>query len=125
MSECDTCPKPGACCRDFPISNGFLTDDHPTLLHAMVSAAQAVYMPPEYADHVLTLPSTPWEGRVMIGLPFIPHERDTARGYFFWHCVNLLPNGRCGDYENRPYGPCVMFKPGEGSICAIHPDFGR
>jgi hypothetical protein len=111
VSACDACPDPGACCRDFPLS-GITASAHPTLLHAMVAAAAAVYCLPDGAT-------------LALGLPFIPHERDAAADKFFWHCVNLRADGRCGDYAHRPYGPCVLYQPGDDAMCAIHPEHGE
>lgn len=57
--------------------------------------------------------------------PFIPNEKkdtytdaESGRTYSTWsfNCKNLLPNGRCGDYENRP-DLCRRFEPASGPLC--------
>lgn len=112
VSECDSCPKPGACCQNFPLP-AISLEQHPTLLDAMIAAASRLYSVGED------------KGRDAIGLPFIPVKPTTevlGEACYLWQCVNLLPNGRCGDYEHRPYGPCVLYKPGADRLCAISPD---
>jgi Fe-S-cluster containining protein len=34
-------------------------------------------------------------------------------------CPNLTLDGRCGDYENRPYA-CMHYKPGTDPLCIMH-----
>ena len=45
-------------------------------------------------------------------------DADSKRpyGYVTFNCVNLTKDGRCGDYENRPW-LCRVFEPGEGPLC--------
>lgn len=103
---CDVCHDPGACCRDFPLN--IRTDRAGrTVLEAMVWAAGWSY-------------SSPDRMRSFIGFPFLPNRID-AQGYWRWRCVDLLEDGRCGNYENRPYGPCVLYKPQHDEMCAMHP----
>lgn len=110
-NACETCPKPGTCCTGFPLPG---SDTHfMTKLEAMVWAASQLYaLPDKY--------------RTSVGFPFVPVKQmhDGLPGEtWLWSCVDLLPNGRCGNYENRPYGPCVLYKPGADRMCAIHPEF--
>lgn len=65
-----------------------------------------------------------------MGLPFVPVERRSThyvddpgsdqhgREYavWVWGCPKLLPNGRCGDYENRP-GLCRSYQPLDDGLC--------
>jgi hypothetical protein len=53
------------------------------------------------------------EGQVQLGLPFVPTHADEQWDFYRFDCVNLLPNGKCGDYANRPWGPCVIYVPGQ------------
>jgi hypothetical protein len=39
------------------------------------------------------------------------------KGIWHFRCIDLLPDGRCGNYENRPHGPCVLYEPGSDSLC--------
>lgn len=60
-------------------------------------------------------------------LPFIPLDTyastaaDAMPGYvgIRWQCKNLTPEGRCGDYENRP-NLCRIYEPGEDRLCAVY-----
>jgi hypothetical protein len=113
-NACETCPKPGTCCTGFPLPGS--ETGKMTKLEAMVWAA----------SHLYTLPDM---YRTSVGLPFVPMKRipvnwgNRGEEAWLWSCVDLLPNGRCGNYENRPYGPCVLYKPGTDRLCAIHPEF--
>ncbi len=58
-------------------------------------------------------------------LPFFPIEKietfidqDSGRTYsrHYFACKNLLPSGRCGDYENRP-DLCRKFDPASDALC--------
>lgn len=118
MAEaCDACSSPGACCKGFPLV-GVTTHQTVTMttrIEAMIWAAQQIYLDPN-------------RERWFLGLPFVPVRRmyDDARmpdDTWLWTCVDLLPNGRCGNYENRPYGPCVIYKPGQDRMCTVHPEF--
>lgn len=110
MSACSKCSDPGKCCRDFPLPR-IRTEDYPTALHALAAMATLDY---EVAER---------GGRIAIGFPFVPIRTGAHEGlddHWRFRCLNLLPDGRCGDYENRPYGPCVMYTPGEDLLCALH-----
>jgi Fe-S-cluster containining protein len=52
------------------------------------------------------------------GLPFRPLDQDEKGTWRYW-CLNLLPNGRCGDYENRP-GLCRLYVAGSDGLCVHH-----
>jgi hypothetical protein len=103
-SACDTCPQPGHCCRDFPIHNAMR--EIPTALEVMVYLACSGYWS---AGH----------RQIQIGYPFIPSRYDTTLNAWRFNCVNLLPDGRCGDYENRPNGPCEIFEPRSDPLCIL------
>lgn len=109
VSACDTCPKPGACCNGFPLTS-YGAYRNGTKLEAMIWAASVLY-------------EDPTQTRMFIGAPFLPIDQ-RSDGTWRWSCVDLLPNGRCGNYDNRPFGPCVMYEPGADPLCAIHPDHG-
>jgi hypothetical protein len=109
-NACETCPKPGTCCTAFPLPAS--NTGKMTKLEVMVWAASQLYTLPDMY-------------RTSVGLPFVPVKKAFVGDdeTWLWSCVDLLPNGRCGNYENRPYGPCVLYKPGEDRMCAIHPEF--
>ena len=61
-------------------------------------------------------------------LPFHPtriagcrEDRKTRLDYAWWFfgCGKLLPNGKCGDYENRP-ALCRSFEAGGDSGLCVH-----
>lgn len=108
--DCDTCPKPGACCTGFPLLAGDARGDFKTKLDAIVWSTGQSY-------------SDPTRTRVFLGLPFLPiGPSQDMPDVWLWACVDLLPTGRCGNYENRPYGPCVNYEPGQDRLCAHHPE---
>jgi Fe-S-cluster containining protein len=66
-----------------------------------------------------------WDGEEAGQLPFVPLEvwgrwidEESGRTYsaYWYRCSNLLPNGRCGDYDNRP-GLCRSFEPASDPLC--------
>ncbi len=106
MSACDTCPKPGSCCKGFTLNNG-------------------THSPAFTADRWADL-GTEYAKRN--GLPFIPLEPYKGESEFGWTddkvgirwtCKNLTPEGRCGDYENRP-NLCRIYEPGSDRLCAVY-----
>jgi hypothetical protein len=108
---CVDCTDPGKCCRDFPLI-GVTQQDYPTKLHVLAYMATVWYEVGE--SRVSTA----------IGFPFIPiyTEQHPGLSYRTWRfmCLNLEADGSCGDYENRPYGPCVVYEPGWDKLCAMH-----
>lgn len=103
MSACDTCPQPGRCCTDFAIYSQRIGG---TRLEAIVFMASQ-----QYAD-----PNNNWR---LLSLPFMPSHKGTDDAWR-WRCVDLQPDGRCGNYENRPYGPCVMFEAKSDPLCVLY-----
>jgi len=61
-------------------------------------------------------------GDPYIGLPFIP-EVVNEHGYWIFNCPVLGPDGRCGDYENRP-ATCRSYEPGVDALCVLHHAMG-
>jgi Fe-S-cluster containining protein len=102
MSLCDKCYAPGQCCRRMHLTGfdglTFWKDDYPI----------------ETARHLLDSQ----------GIPFSIHsiasssKDENGREYIaFWYtCSLLLPNGRCGSYENRPQ-LCRDFEPASERLC--------
>ena len=68
------------------------------------------------ADH-----SSPDLSQRWVGLPFVPRRFDAGLNCWRFDCVNLQDDGRCGDYEHRPYGPCVLFEPASDPLCVLIP----
>ncbi len=89
-SMCDSCMKPGHCCRSVFLTGGPFGDP----------------MSFEKVEHELMR----WK------LPFRPLEyREDEHRWRFW-CPNLQRDGRCGDYENRPQ-LCRDYEPGREGLC--------
>lgn len=103
MAVCDTCIKPGACCHDIPLMM------HPGWTKLEMMIFLATYWPDENRE------TLPFHSPRLIKQDYTPE-------YDMWvvDCMNILPDGRCGDYENRPYGPCVVYEPGECRLCVHH-----
>jgi Fe-S-cluster containining protein len=102
MSLCDKCFAPGACCKGLSLS----TAGAPRTLWL----GEREYLIEQLRD---------------AGLPFEPSEQlgqwtddESGKDYasFSYNCPNLLPSGRCGDYENRPQ-VCSSYEPRQDSLC--------
>lgn len=103
---CDVCKDPGHCCKRFTIhrENGTITywKRNGTALDVLVDMA-------------------------MRFLPFLPEasagewnapEAEGGEPYVAWwvKCPDLLPTGRCGNYEFRPQ-LCRDFAPASSPLC--------
>lgn len=103
MSTCNFCIRPGACCENFYLSM------------------------PEPDTKKSDGYATVWRETLIRGLPFYPSRpfnqyTDAAgveRQQWQFSCTNLLPNGRCGDYDNRPEFPCRDYKPLQDHLCVM------
>lgn len=109
MGLCDTCKQPGACCRDIPIYVGrswgnFFPRDWPE--RAAAELAQK-------------LPGHPF---IPLRLEIFPEDQIIGTdpyGAGRWSCSNLTPEGRCGDYENRPE-LCRNYEAGSDRLCVMY-----
>lgn len=101
---CDACPKPGRCCTGLVLNNGTLPPAGSTTLEAYGALAA-----------VATVDA---HGRPMLGLPFLPFAVRPNGEWMLW-CQNLLPSGRCGDYEHRP-ALCAAYTAGDDWLCAMY-----
>lgn len=113
MSACDTCAAPGACCRDMAISSD--------------ADFGAFYVSQWPHEAVATLAAK------LPGHPFIPlrlemvdpsearHYADAEGPYGIghWSCTRLTPEGRCGDYDNRP-ALCRSYEPLSDRLCVMY-----
>ena len=92
---CETCKSPGACCKRMFLNGG----PGPFHMHEPMSRENA-----EHAAHRLDI-------------PFLPsHQKED--GTWEWSCTQLLDNGRCGIYEERP-NVCRIYEAGSSPLC-IH-----
>lgn len=96
-SMCDRCLAPGHCCKRLTLSG---TVDGERIQDPMSF---------EKAEH-LALKARLWMMRPA-------HQREDGR--WQWSCTQLLPNGRCGIYEDRPQ-LCRLYRPGEDGLCVHH-----
>jgi Fe-S-cluster containining protein len=106
MSACDTCPKPGACCTDFSLNIGRLPkDDWQTAAARKMRAHNLPFIPLRLAITGQETDGQPaeFDGRVMIRFT----------------CPLVTPEGRCGDYENRPQ-LCRTYQPKQDMLCALY-----
>lgn len=100
MSDCDTCPQPGHCCRTMLLCGGeFPPPDLRTLLEADLAIRN---------DRIAGPP-----------LPFHPLFQRQDGAWVLW-CPNLnAKTGRCDDYENRPLA-CSLYEPRSDRLCILH-----
>ena len=107
MSVCDSCIKPGSCCKGLYLSAepssslSFWADEHP--LAALVRMVE-------------------------MDLPFVPAKvahryTDEASGREYvtyrYDCTMLGDDGRCTIYEDRPQ-LCRAYEPKSDALCIMH-----
>ena len=111
MSACDTCPKPGHCCRAISLGGGMPFD------------AETSEQAQEWLDGINYANSqgpTDTPDAMHLPLPFRPLFKRATEGGWMWWCPNLnRATGRCDDYDNRPH-TCRMYKPKEDALCVLH-----
>lgn len=96
MASCDTCRKPGACCRGFLLNRWF---------NAATWRTDAAAFCNEFGFSFV--PVRALEGRA---------QEDGTLPVLF-DCKLLDEDGRCTDYENRPQ-LCRVYEPGADALCA-------
>lgn len=121
MSLCDRCMKPGHCCENIKFfssaagRNGlsFWADSiESTVTDSLHQEDKDAGRPMPFRVKEITGRWTVAEGEEEAGREYV-----TAT----FSCINLQPDGRCGDYENRPW-LCRFFKSGIDWPC-IHYGF--
>lgn len=102
MSLCDKCYAPGTCCKWLTLETG---DDHQLVIWDDEDPAVVLK-----ERHHLPFEPVKRQGQWM--------DEKTGKTYssWYWRCPILLPDGRCGDYENRP-DLCRRFEPASGPLC--------
>ncbi len=105
MSACDTCSNPGHCCKDFVLHNGktgvaFPEGDWENRANAYI------------ARH-----SLPFKALRIDNSQF--HETLEGHVGVRYMCPLLTPEGRCGDYENRP-ALCREYEPLSDRLCVMY-----
>lgn len=108
MSLCDSCFAPGACCKRINFKTGSKTasfwadesveDQLRAIMHADDAARPFPFVVLEMGERY----TDPESGREYVAPTFT--------------CSNLTPEGRCGDYENRPW-LCRDFEPAMDALC--------
>jgi len=91
MSLCDICTRPGRCCSGFTLNIGDDHQVHP--LYILVRMVRA-------------------------GVPFLPWYK-APKGYWRFWCPLLTEDGRCGEYNDRPF-TCRHYQPLEDGLCAMY-----
>lgn len=95
MTVCDSCRKPGHCCRDFVLNVPIQLDNWE-----------------EYATQRMA----------ELGLPFepvrlaSPGASSNPAYQVRYSCPRLSPDGRCTDYENRPQ-VCKIYDAKSDPLC--------
>lgn len=107
VSLCDQCYSPGACCKTIQ----FIKNDE-WLTHWVDDPLWNVRDEP-YTQ--MTDGETP---SVLASFrePLLSDETGRQYGYAEFVCTKLLPNGRCGIYQDRPQ-LCKSFEPGSTELC--------
>ena len=103
MSLCDICPRPGHCCTGLSLGGGDF-GRFKNGLEVLVEIAGYI----RWGEDTNTVDL----------LPFMPLRRNEFGMWNFW-CPNLTREGRCGDYENRPFA-CRHYQPLDDGLCAQH-----
>ncbi|MFM0165751.1 YkgJ family cysteine cluster protein [Paraburkholderia sediminicola] len=106
MSACDTCPKPGSCCTDFALNIGLFQKD--TWKEAAQEKLNSVGLPFFFPKRLAV------EGRETAGGPVDVDGKVMIR----YGCSRLTPDGRCGDYDNRPK-LCHSYQPKSDALCVL------
>lgn len=105
MSLCQMCPKPGMCCKNFPLSQG---------------GFEVTFWEGSWKKDVETFLKEK-------KLPFIPvkiHAYYQTKEFFkyvtvVYSCPKVTPEGRCSIYKDRP-DLCKRYLPGESDICCFY-----
>lgn len=98
-SACDTCRAPGSCCKYIHLRGGLKKDEDKTL-----------------TDFVLRVIEK--EGLPFYGTNNLHAEsQGINQGVGPFNCKNLNAEGRCSDYENRPYA-CIEYTAKSDQLCA-------
>src|SRR4249920_2040740 len=104
---CDVCSKPGACCKDFRLSNTFWADE---------------------GDEGVAARLAKWDTDRAPDLhPFIPgdvtdvFQDENGRSYVQrrFSCTALTASGRCSIYDRRPQ-PCRLYEPASDDLCVMY-----
>jgi Fe-S-cluster containining protein len=124
-SLCDTCARPGSCCKGFGLATGLLergtAEEVDALLADGVTCTNTDGGGSFLAgcgaeDHARACADVRL-ANVRRGLPFRRLFRTQDGRWQYW-CPNLQRDGRCGDYANRP-AACHALQPGSGKPCCL------
>ncbi len=101
MSLCDRCISPGACCKKLRLYRE--------------SGEAVTFWLDEPIEEQLSKDELPFKPLDLV-VECTDSETGRKYGVFDFMCPKLRPDGRCGDYENRP-DLCRRFEPGSGPLC--------
>lgn len=106
-SLCDSCFAPGYCCRRLNFFGG--KGEQTYWLDEPIE--------PQLRSGMSKDTDRPVPFRIAkVREQYTDKESGRPYGHVDFSCVNLTPEGRCGDYENRPW-LCRHFEPASGNIC--------
>lgn len=106
---CDACRFPGACCREIPLTLSFWDDED---IHAVWPDLREAYR-----DSNGFMPFTPVRVNPQVASHLDPASGRTYSSWLF-SCAALLPNGRCGVYDQRPHC-CKSYEPHYDRLCVM------
>lgn len=95
---CETCRKPGSCCKNFALVSRFTKDNWKSEAESLLATHKIDYFKPV---RVRPNPTT--------------QNPDAVSVYF--DCERLGLDGRCTNYNERPE-TCRVFEPGSDPLCA-------
>lgn len=108
MSACDTCPKPGNCCRAIQLASGGFPSKRAKTIEEAQAEIDSYNGDGRLAGRQIPIGHNP--------LPFKPLFRHVSGRWVLW-CPNLdRQSGRCLDYDKRPFA-CSDYKPGTDDLC--------
>ena len=116
MSACDSCPKPGACCKAFGLWDlgTFWVDEGNAPPQAALDSRR------DSEDH-------PYPFKALAPVAANQYKDDDGRHFAHWvfTCPKLnAATGRCSDYDNRP-DTCRDYEPESDGLCALSSNYGN
>src|SRR5262245_26456442 len=105
---CDVCTSPGACCKNFMLTETFWADEGDEGVMQRLASHDVEFAP-------IIHPFIP--GQIVASFQ---DDNRNGRSYVLrtFQCMALDRNGRCTIYERRPH-PCREYKAGSDGLCVM------
>lgn len=100
--SCDRCAAPGHCCKAFPLTVQIPIGSTPAQVETIMNERSHQPLP---FKPLRRAPKGTWH-----------RKPDEGHEYWLFNCPKLLPDGRCGAYEERPE-TCRIYEPGNDEMC--------